>query len=160
MKRESNNIQDYPDAALLFPSRYVKAAEIALAKKPVPLTIARIEPRHELKSTNGKTESKPCMFFKETPKGVVLNRTNCNRLVEVLGKDPRKWIGARVVFCVERVDGFGKKTDAIRVDTEQTIAHNRGQRATEPEPQSWDDLQQPEPDEAELARQAADAEQR
>lgn len=162
-KAQSNNINDYPDADLLFPGRYVKAAEVKQAGRPVPLTIARIEPRHELKSTSGKVETKPCLFFRETDKGIVLNKTNSKRLVEALGKDPRKWIGCRVVPAVEKVDGFGKKVEAIRFDVDATRDANRGRPVAAPEPPQerepgWDDLEEPPVDEAELARQAREAE--
>lgn len=153
MKKQSNRIEDYHDASLLFPSRYIKSAEIAAAGRPIPLTIKRIEPRHELKSSGGKTELKPVVFFAETEKGVVLNKTNAGRLVEVLGKDPRKWLGGRVVFCVERVDGFGKMTDAIRVDVDASRDANRNKRAEPEREPGIDDF-----DEAQLAAAAYEAE--
>lgn len=164
-KMVSNNINDYPDADLLFPSKYVKSADVKLVGRPFPLTIRRIEPRHELQKKGSGKEFKPALFFKETERGIVLNKTNAKRLVEALGKDPRKWIGCKIVPCVERVDSFGKEVEAIRIDVEQTIAANRGKAAAAPEPEQqrepgWDDLPQQEMDEAELARLAAEAEGR
>jgi hypothetical protein len=163
MKKMSNNIADYPDSDLLHPGRYIKSAEVKVAGRPVPLTIVRIEPRHELKGNKGASEFKPCLFFKETEKGTPLNKTNTKRLADCLGKDPRKWIGCKVVLCVERVDGFGKKVDAIRVDEEATRAANRAKRTAEPEPAQEDPFpmaeENSEPDELELSRQAAEAEQ-
>ncbi len=163
MKKQSNNIQDYSDFELMFPGKYLKAADIATAGKPVPLTIARIEPKHELKSNKGKSENKPCMFFRGTDKGVVLNKTNAAALAECIGRDPRVWIGCVVVFRVERVESFGKHVPAIRVDVQATREANvngkRGQAAPEPPPQSWDALGgDVEPNEAELAQAALEAE--
>lgn len=159
MKKPSNNLSDYPDVDLMFPSKYVKSAEVKAAGRPIPLTIVRIEPRHELQTTRGGKEYKPALFFKETDKGVVMNKTNANRLKDCFGPDPRKWIGKRVVFCVERVDGFGKKTDGLRVDADKTEAANQG-RAPEPPQQEqesgWSQLRG-DADEQALADAAREA---
>lgn len=158
MKKESNNIGDYPDATLLHPSKYLKSAEVKLAGRPVPLTIARIEPRHEAKTDRG-TEFKPVLFFRETQKGVFINKTNTARLVECFGKDPRKWIGCRVVFRVEVVDSFGKKVEAIRVDIAATMKTARSGAASAPAAATHsDESTWSENDEAALADAAADAE--
>ncbi len=170
-KNISNDIKDYPDSDLLFPSRYVKSAEVKQVGRPFPLTIRRIEPRHELQKKGSGKEYKPALFFKETDKAMVLNKTNTKRLAEALGKDPRKWIGARIVPCIERVDSFGKEVEAIRIDVEATIASNGNSApAAAPAPapqnsggliqgQTWDELGPGDQDEADLARMAAEAEQ-
>jgi hypothetical protein len=166
-KMISNNINDYPDSDLLFPSRYVKAAEVKQVGRQFPLTIKKIEPRHELQKKGSGKEYKPALFFRETEKAMVLNKTNAKRIAEALGKDPRKWIGCRIVPCVERVDSFGKEVEAIRIDVDATAAANRAKGAPVPQQEQtpqrepgWDDLGAPdEPDEAELARQALEAEQ-
>jgi hypothetical protein len=164
-KLVSNDIKDYPDSELLFPSKYVKSADVKLVGRPFPLTIRRIEPRHELQKKGSGKEYKPALFFKETERGIVLNKTNVKRLAEALGKDPRRWIGCRVVPCVETVESFGKMVEAIRIDVEATIAANRARPATqttpnppplEREPGADDDA--PPVDEDDLARAAAEAE--
>lgn len=158
----SNNINDYPDADLLFPSRYVKSADVKLVGRPFPLTIRKIEPRHELQKKGSGKEYKPALFFRETERAMVLNKTNAKRIAEALGKDPRKWIGCRIVPCVERVDSFGKEVEAIRVDVDATRAANRGgtvpQQEVPPMREPGDDFDVPPQDEAELARLAAEAE--
>lgn len=165
MKKNSNDINDYPDADLLFPGRYIKSAEVKLSPKPVPLTLLRIEPRHELQRTKGGSEYKPALFFKETDKGFVLNKTNNKRLKEALGPDPRKWIGCKVVIGVERVDSFGQKVDGMRVNVDKTKAANSGRQVQQPEPSpeqesSWSKLETDiEADEQALADAAREAEQ-
>lgn len=156
MKAPSNDINDYPDADLLFPGNYIKSAEVALAGRPIPITITSIDPRHELKRQGSKKpEYKPAIFFKETDKGFVCNKTNAKRIVEVLGKDPRAWIGKRVVFCIENVESFGKMVDAIRVDIKETRAANAGQKRGG---NGGALPSNPDPDEAALAAAAAEAE--
>ena len=49
-------------------------------------------------------------------KRAVMNTTNCTMISEVLGSpDINDWIGKKIVLHTEKVRGFGKLTDAIRV---------------------------------------------
>ena len=125
MSKPTNNIADYADFELMYPGRYIKGVEVKAAGRPVTLTIKRIEPRHELKGKKGDTsEFKPCLFFVETEKGAVLNRTNSETLASCFGRDPRNWIGKRVVPCTESVRAFGRVRDALRFDAALTRAAN------------------------------------
>lgn len=136
MKKPSNNINDYSDFELLHPGRYLKGAEIKAAGKPIPLTISRIEPRHEMKGKNGESESKPCLFFEETDKGCVLNKTNAAAIAGVLGRDPRKWIKKRVILRYETGRYFGELRTPIRIDIAATKRANGSNAAPDDEPQS------------------------
>lgn len=158
MKKPSDDIKDYADFELMFPGRYIKGVEVKAAGRPIALTIKRIEPRHELAGKKGDTESKPAIFFSETEKGLVLNKTNAGSIAEVLGRDPRKWIGRKVVLCSERGKFGGVVRDVVRIDTDETRAAQSRASTAAAKP-SWDGLEQDAPvDEAELARQAAEAE--
>lgn len=132
MKKRSNDINDYPDAALLTPSKYLKKEELA-ASGPVALTILRIEPAHELKSERG-TELKTVIFFRETDKGMVLNATNNGRMVECHGRDPRVWLGKKVVLK----DGVNNGKRGVAVDVAGTIRYQSNQqpRRQQPAPQA------------------------
>lgn len=45
-----------------------------------------------------RDKDKGCVFFRETPKGWVLNRTNLTLLIALLGKDTEAWKGKRVTL--------------------------------------------------------------
>lgn len=153
MKKPSNNISDYSDFELLHPSKYLKGVEIKAAGRPIPLTIERIEPRHEMKGKNGESESKPCLFFAETDKGCVLNKTNAAALAGILGRDPRKWIGKKVVLRAEPGRYFGEMRTPIRIDIQATKRANGN--GSGPAQSDFDDH-----DEQALADATREAEQR
>ncbi len=157
MKKPSNNIGDYSDFELLHPGKYIKGAEVKAAGKPIPLTIARIEPRHEMKGKNGESEAKPCLFFDETEKGCVLNKTNTAALAGILGRDPRKWIKKKVVLRAEPGRYFGELRTPIRIDIQATKrANGNGGGPTAPV-SDFEDA--PDVDEQALADAARAAEQ-
>ena len=116
MKKLSNNIADFTDFELMYPSKYIKGAELKAHGKPVVLTITRIEPRHELKGKKGDEEYKPCLFFKETEKGMVLNVTNANSIAAHHGRDPRRWIGKQVALCSKNEKVGRERRDCVRID--------------------------------------------
>ncbi len=58
---------------LLFPSEYLRAAD--LQGRDVPVTIAKVEVE-DLTMRGGKKEAKPVMHLKHTQKRLVLNKTN------------------------------------------------------------------------------------
>ncbi len=155
MKKPSNNINDYSDFELLHPGKYIKGAEIKAAGKPIPLTIARIEPRHEVRGKNDELETKPCLFFEETEKGCVLNKTNTAALGGVLGRDPRRWIKKKVVLRAEPGRYFGKLQTPIRIDIAATKRANGASAAPDDEPHSDFD-EQALADAAREAENAAD----
>jgi hypothetical protein len=165
MKKPSDNIRDYADFELMFPGRYIKGVEVKAAGRPIALTIVRIEPRHELSGKKGESESKPALFFKETEKGLVLNKTNAVSIAGVLTRDPRKWIGHKIVLCTERGKYGGVMRDVVRIDEDATKTANNpptGRLApVQPPPSLEPDQADPFPqqDEDELARLAAIAEQ-
>lgn len=156
MKQRSNNINDYPDAALLTPSKYIKKEELQ-ASGPCALTIDRIEPAHELKSERG-TEIRAVFYFRETEKGMVLNVTNNGRMVECHGRDPRQWIGKKIVIK----SGVNKGKAGVAIDTAATIrlpttGARQRQQPAQPPAMAQDDEQ---PDEQALAEAAWAAEMR
>lgn len=160
---KSNDINDYPDIKLLKDSPYLSGAEIKAAfektGKRTPLTIERIEPRHELRSKSGGKEFRPVLFFRETDKGAVLNATNIKRGGASLGSDPRKWPGKKIVF---REEDDGQHKDTLRIDVDLTKRSNRAPaqtRPVEPPPREPGDDDAPEMSEDEIARLAAEAEQ-
>ncbi len=83
------------DAALLHPSRFLHSQEFK--GKDVTLTIARIE-MEELEDENNKKKMKGVISFQESPKLLVINRTNSDCLKGMFGRETDAWIGKRITF--------------------------------------------------------------
>lgn len=92
-----------------FPSDFLKAAD--LNGKTVRVTIESV--------TVEKIgdDQKPVLHFVGKDKGLVLNKTNSNRIVESVGSDETDdWEGWSFVLYPCKVDYQGKRVDAIRID--------------------------------------------
>lgn len=163
-----DELKNFNHVDLLFPSKYVKAAD--LRGKSVPVVIERIKPREKLMMAGGKSDMKPVIYLRGKEKGWILNKTNARAIAKVYGPELTEWIGKTVVVMATQVEAHGEMVDAIRVDlpATQKAARANGaasKQASEPEPEppqerepGWDDLEEPPVDEAELARQAREAE--
>ena len=92
----------------LFPGRFMKAGEFR--GRDVTLTISVIE-LEDLPQDGGKNKTKGIIGFKETKKGLVLNRTNGECLKALFGRDTDAWIGKRVTLFPSEWNG----EPAIRV---------------------------------------------
>jgi hypothetical protein len=96
----------------LFPGRFLKAG--LFKGKPATLTIVGVE-LEELPQDNGGTRTRGILSFKQTPKQLVLNRTNGECIKAMFGKRIQDWIGKHVTFAPEQAK-FGRETvDAVRV---------------------------------------------
>jgi hypothetical protein len=90
------------------------------------------------------------VYFAGKEKGLVLNKTNANMIVEIAGSDETEdWEGVQIVLYSTRVDFQGRRVDAIRVD--YPVKHQRqpggnGRRVNppaRPEQPPADDLDAP-----------------
>ena len=90
-----------------FPSSYVKASE--LNGRRVTVTMDRVE----MQEIGG--EPKPVLYFKGTPKGLVLNKTNALVIADMYSTETDAWGGKQIVIYPARVEFQGKIVDAIRV---------------------------------------------
>lgn len=110
------------DVRLLFPSLYLRAAD--LQGKDAPLTIRRVV-AEDLR-TDGGTERKAVCYFEETrtnaqksgakEKRLVLNKTNALMIAKVLGSyEINDWTGKRITLYPDRCQSFGETVDCIRV---------------------------------------------
>jgi hypothetical protein len=92
-----------------FPSNFLKADD--LDDGPMILTITDI---HQEKMQDGKL--KPCVFFKEDKRALVLNVTNKNALVVLTkSKNPADAIGLRIMLVQVEAEYQGKPCKAIRI---------------------------------------------
>ena len=106
-----NNPQMHVD--LMFPSRYLKAAD--LQEKPMSLTIEHVV-RDKVRMTNGSITEKYILRFKETDKELILNKTNAKSIAKLL-REPKavNWAGSVIVLKPTTCEAFGEIVDCIRV---------------------------------------------
>ena len=92
-----------------FPSDYLKAAD--LNGKAVRVTIESVS------TEKLGDDQKAVLHFVGKDKGLVLNKTNANRIVEATGSDETDdWSGWTITLYSCKVDYQGRRVDAIRVD--------------------------------------------
>lgn len=60
-------------------------------------------------------EEKPVVYFEETDKGLLLNKTNANTIAQLHGPETDGWPGKQITLFATDVDFGGKMTLAIRV---------------------------------------------
>jgi hypothetical protein len=110
------------DVMLGFLSQYISAAEL-VGKKPVTMTIDRVglEKVESMKigddEGNGKVKDRVIVYFRESKsgRGWLLNRTNCEALKELWGRETDNWIGKRVTLHATTVRVGKKMEPGIRV---------------------------------------------
>lgn len=88
-------------------------------------------------------DNKPVVYFRGKSKGLVLNKTNSNRISDLLGSaDPRTWRGKEIWLHTERTDFQGKRVDAVRVMENAPVA---SAAAPAPAPQPAQQSENPAP---------------
>jgi hypothetical protein len=110
----------------VFPSRFLKAGD--LAGRPIPVTIehAMFE---KLKTLDGKEQEKIVLYFAGTKKALPLNVTNWDSVAAVCGDDSDSWPGKKIELYPDKTHMGGKLVDCIRVRTPA----QRGLPAKKPE---------------------------
>lgn len=93
-----------------FPSKYLKASD--LMNKQINVTIDRVE-----MEDFGDDGDKAIVYFVGKEKGLVLNKTNANAIVDITGSDETSdWHGKSVSLYSAKVQFKDKMVPAIRVD--------------------------------------------
>jgi hypothetical protein len=134
----------------VFSSNYLNAA--ALQGKTPIVTIERVE--MEDIGKDDKQERKPVVYFKGSDRGLALNRTNFNSLVEFTGQDDTdNWPGHRVKLITAMVDYQGKRVPAIRIEAANTPTAQPRQQAAParrpappPPPVAFEEVNTPDED--------------
>ena len=113
-----------PNVNDFFPSNYIKASDLKGAQPVV--TIDRVE----YEAVGRQKEMKGIVYFRGKTKGMVLNRTNCNKIVEI-AQSPitEEWPGVQVQLFATMVEFQGDTVEAIRVK-----APARAKTVTKPKP--------------------------
>ena len=92
--------------AELFPSKYLKASD---------LDGDEVFSMESVNQEELGDQAKPVVYFKESEKGLVLNRTNANTIASQHGQDTEKWAGKRITLFATEVDFRGQQTLALLV---------------------------------------------
>jgi len=110
----------------IFPEDWVTAQK--LPDQDVHLTIERFC----YETLNDGTE-KPCLFFKETDKGLVLNKTNKNTVQKLHGDETDDWAGKMISLFKMEVPFRGEMVWGTRIRL-TTPEKTNVQPTPEPEP--------------------------
>jgi len=93
-----------------FPTKFVSAAD--LRGREVEKAIKNVA--FENIGMNS-TEQKPVVYFDDTQKGLVLNKTNAFRIKGLYGSETGAWIGKKIILYPSETDFQGKTVPCIRV---------------------------------------------
>lgn len=96
----------------LFKGDYIAAVEFD-GRSPT-MTIKSVEVVG-LEDDKGKTKDRGVVWFAETKRGWVLNRTNATLLAAMFGPETKSWAGKRVTLHAVEVQFGPKKVPGIRV---------------------------------------------
>jgi len=88
----------------IYGSKYLGEADLEGGEPR--LKISKVE-LVELRDKNGSTKLKFVIWFEDTDKGLVLNKTNAKKLADAYGKQPDKWVG-QIVQLYSEDTSFGK----------------------------------------------------
>lgn len=94
---------------------YLGAYSLADMGEDVILTIKQTK-KEKVIGSSGKKEDCFVVYFVESDKPMILNRTNA-KTIEKVYKTPfvEEWIGKRVQLYSAKVNAFGETTDALRI---------------------------------------------
>jgi len=99
-------------------SKYLKAADLNGGDKFV--TVDRVVEEE----VGLEKDRKPVVYFNGLQKGLVLNKTNADRLAHKLGDETSAWRGATVELYSELVSYQGQKMEGVRVRVKSSGGHN------------------------------------
>ena len=93
-----------------FPSKHLKSENIGNATPTV--TIAQVT----FEAIGQEKTMKPVLYFVGKEKGMVLNKTNANRISEMVGStETDHWAGFQIQLYVAEVEYQGKTVPGLRV---------------------------------------------
>jgi hypothetical protein len=112
-----------------FPSNYLKASDLGESRVPVTISHLTLE-------NIGDDEGKPVLYFQGKTKGLVLNKTNANTIVEITGDDDySNWSGVTLCLYATTTEYRGKTVPCIRVAPSQS---QKNGKKTPPRPDKGD----------------------
>lgn len=80
------------------------------------LTITGYDKPGDIKSADNRVIDKPILRFKETDKGLILNKTNARAIGIAFGNEMDGWAGEKITLFATTCEAFGEKnTPCVRV---------------------------------------------
>jgi len=121
-----------------FPSKYIRESD--LGGKDYTLTIQSVQ-IEDLGGEDSPKDRKPVVMFKETSKGLGLNRINSNTIAKLLGEETDQWTGKRITLFPTTTEFKGDTVPCVRVrDILPPQAAATTPAAPEPLPVGEDDI--------------------
>ncbi len=120
--------------AQLYPSKYISAPDIP---SPVRVTIRTLT-IEDL----GDGQHKPCLYFINKEKGLILNKTNALLMAVSLGDESDSWLGKEIELFTEMKQFQGKLVQGISVRVPQPGTEKPAEPVQGAAAQSLDKLQQ------------------
>jgi len=112
-----------------FPSNYLKASD--LGGREVVVTIDRVA----FEAVGRDREMKAVVYFQGKQKGIVLNKTNAKKIIEISGSAlTEEWPGTQVKIYPTETEFGGETVDCIRVKPVGKPAMGRMTPAPKPAP--------------------------
>lgn len=108
---EFEEIEEMTSTDELFPSKYLKVADIDETGGDLVLTVTG----WSMEEIGEDREQKPCLHFHETTKTLVLNKTNCKTIEGMYGKVIENWKGKKIQLYTTEVAFAGKTQLGIRI---------------------------------------------
>ena len=100
-----------PNINDMFPSKYLKASDVG--DTDLALTIVAVD--EETIGQGSDADIKSVVYFSETPKGMVLNKTNAKAIASLYGDESDDWAGTQIRLYATEVDFKGEQMLALRV---------------------------------------------
>lgn len=117
-----------------FPSNYIKASD--LKGNEAIVTIERVE----FEAVGREKEMKGVVYFKGKQKGMVLNKTNAKKIIEISGSAiTEEWPGTQIKLYPTETEFGGETVDCIRIKPVGRSAMGRMTPAPPPPPMRVDD---------------------
>ncbi len=101
-----------PDMRQAFPSKYMKADD--LAGRPMPVQISHVN-FENVAPENKAPETKPVLYFLGREQGLVLNQTNNGTLCLMLGNESDMWCNQYIELIPDITQFGGKAVPCIRM---------------------------------------------
>lgn len=107
----------------LFPSRYLRASDIT---RPITVTISGLKVE-DVAGTGDPADEKPVLFFKQSKRGLVLNKTNARIIELARGPEIDQWVGREIVLFQTETDLRGQRVPCIRVRVDEVGGPEAGE---------------------------------
>jgi hypothetical protein len=99
-----------PNINEAFPSKYLKASDLKGAGRTVTITHVEFE------EVGREREKKAVVYFQGKDKGLVLNKTNCNKIIQIAASAlTEEWAGVPVELYPTETEFGGETVECIRV---------------------------------------------